>query len=196
VGTEFAGDYYVGDGTGYLLVYKEKSSPITGDPGRGLTTSVAGAFEFYPEDGGALGQPQMTGQSLTLTIGSPGTLPTSSLTPTLAQVDANTGDTSLLGQYVEVPAGNYTQNSTSPVWTYTSSSTHKTYYDGVVLTSGSNTVMVETTTFQYPTKSCRPDAGPNIDFSKGGFKGVFDTEQTDDGAFHMVVVFGDCSDLP
>jgi hypothetical protein len=191
----FAGEYYVGDNTGWLLVYQEKGIPqaSAAAPGVGLTTDVSGTFEYFPSDGGDLGQPQLSGKDLTMTLGGAGTLPTAQ-TVTLDQLDYSTGDSSLIGQYVEVPAGTYKEDSTSPVWTYTSSATPpKTYYDGIILTSGSTTIAVDTTTFSYPTKPCHVDAGANTtDLTKGGFTGVFDTEQTDDGAFHKVIVFGSC----
>ena len=89
----------------------------------------------------------------------------------------------------QIPRGTYTQNNAAPAFLY------KTVYDGVTLTSGTSVIYVDTYRFSEATTSCFPTDGGFPDFSAGGFNGVLDNAQVDDGTIHKVLFFGSCSDL-
>ena len=128
---------------------------------------------------------------MTLQGAGAGTLP-SPQSPAFSQLDAITGDPALGGHYVPVPAGAYVEDFRASAFRYTSSTTGKTYQDGFSLTDGVSTVLVDTYSFQYSPRNCLPTDGGEPDLSAGGFNGIVDTEQTDDGNVNQVVIYGQC----
>ncbi len=193
-GTQYNGNYYMADSTGELIsVFKSKKTGPAGlDPVRGDNVNVtAGKFEVFPLDAG--GTQQISGDNLALAAGSPatGTVP-SPQSVNASDIAKGSFNPSMVGKYVTVPIGSYTADAMPTEFTYTSS-TGKTYYDGVALTDGSsNRILVDTFTFEYSAGSCFPSDGGQPDLSAGGFNGVFDIEQTSDGAINGVVFYGSC----
>jgi hypothetical protein len=193
-GTKFAGNYFVADATGAaVLVYKSKVAAPTGDPARGDNIKVNGLASQYQ------GQEQIIGTAaapINITIKSSGNaLPTpfaaasaSDLSDTSASSDAN------LGKYVKVPAGTYTADYRPAEFVFNSADGGAAKYDGFKLTSGSDTILVETYSFRFNTGSCFDGGVPTFSPENGGFKGIFDKEQIQDGQQHKIVILGSCDD--
>jgi hypothetical protein len=194
-GTQYPANWYLADSTGAVIsVYKEEAEGLLSlDPVRPDNVIVAaGFYEVFPLDAG--GTQQLSGYYLDLEPGSPaaGTLPTP-LTASMSDL-VSPGSSQYLGHYVKVPAGNYTQDWHASAFSYTSSTSGKTYQDGVSISDGSNTVLIDTYTFEYSSGSsaCIPPDGGQPDLSNGDFNGVFDVEETDDGAVNSVIFYGSC----
>jgi hypothetical protein len=192
-GTQYAGTYYVIDPTSGLAieVYKSKhTGPTATDPQRGASVDVAGTVTVYPFDGGAVGLPEVEGPGLAITAVSAGTLPTPVLA-TSAQVAPQGPDSSLVGHYVQVGPGTWTQNNAPSELTTTSS--RGPFPHGAKLTDADGgTLLIETYTFKSSTDNCIPPDGGEPDFTGGNFRGVFDQTQTYDGNFNRILYFGHC----
>ena len=108
--------------------------------------------------------------------------------------DTNAASDANIGKYVQVPTGTYTADYAPTEFLFASSDGGAPKFDGFKLTSGSDTILVETYSFRFNTGSCFDGGRPTFGPENGGFKGVFDKEQIQDGAKHKVVVFGSCDD--
>ena len=194
-GTQYNGNYYFADSTGALIsVFKTKYLPVLGDdPTRGAVVNVtAGKVEVFPGDGGG-GITQISGGSLQLAPGTATALMPTPMAVSASQIAKGSYSASLAGSYVTIPPNSYTENAMPTEFTYTSATTGKTYYDGLSLDDGSgNTILVDTFTFEYSGGACEPSDGGQPDLSAGHFNGVFDVEQTEDGAINGVIFYGSC----
>ena len=199
-GTVFDGKYYVANSNGdVILVFKAKAEAPTGDPLRGNAMNAEGVFKPFPYyfDGGYPTEAQLElSGAVTITDLGPSTLPTPKFA-TFADLDVNNPNTALVGSYVLVPAGSYTENFAEPGMQHVSATA--TYQDGFSLSDGlGHTIWVDT--FDYmkgstPDRSCMPTDGGEPDLSSGGFVGVFDYATSPSGPQAPMIFFGDCRDL-
>jgi hypothetical protein len=192
-GTQYPGNWYIADSTGAVLsVYKSSHVGIlSDDPSEKDVVNVSGLFEVYPLDAGGIQQIAGANLQFTLVSSGSGTLPTP-MSASFSDLDEQNGNPALIGQYVTVPGGSYSEDPTAPEFTYTSSSSGKTYHDGISLSDGTSTVLVDTFTFDFSTGNCLPRDGGQPDLSSGGFNGIFDVEETDDHVVHKVIFYAQC----
>jgi hypothetical protein len=187
-GTQYAGRYYMADSTGAVIqVYKSKNIGALGtDPARGDKVDVVGKVELFPSDGGSNATVEISGSTIGFTAQGQGTIPTPQAA-TLAQLAPSGADDSMVGQYVTVPAGTYTQDNAAPEFT------KAPYQDGLKLTDGSgNSMLVDIFTFSHTTGNCLLADGGFPDLTAGGFNAVFDHEKADDGNIYKVLLYGHC----
>ena len=200
-GTQFDGKYYVSNTNGdVILVFKSKAQPPTGDPVRGNAMNAQGVLKPFPyySDGGypAEAQLEISGAVSITDLGPNGLLPAPKQV-TFADLDVNNPNPSLIGSYVQVPAGSYTENFTDPGLQH--AGTGATYQDGFSLSDGlGHTIWVDTFDFMKgttPDRSCMPTDGGMPDLSAGGFNAIFDTATSPSGPQAPMLFFGDCRDL-
>ncbi|MBS2028237.1 MAG: hypothetical protein JST54_10060 [Deltaproteobacteria bacterium] len=194
-GTQYNGEYYVTDTSANALeVFKTKyAAPIT-DPTRGRNISVNGITKASPADAGATATIEVAGLSLQITDNGAGTLPAAK-TVNFSDLDHATPNANVVGSYVLVPAGTYTENFTDPAMAFHASNGN-TYQDGFTLTDGTHTLYVDTYDLGKGSadKSCIPSDGGMPDFSAGGFKAIFDYGLAPNNTQVAILLFGDCAD--
>jgi len=196
-GTQYNGEYYVADSNANAIeVFKTKYASPIDDPTRGDEVNVDGITKQLPTDGGPTATIEIAGLGLRITAVSAGAVPTPK-TVNFSDLDHASPTTSLIGSYVLVPAGSYTENFTDPGLQFHASNGN-TYQDGFSLTSGANTIWVDTYDLGKGAadKSCIPTDGGMPDFSAGGFKAVFDYGLAPNGTQSAILLFGDCNDQP
>jgi hypothetical protein len=195
-GTQYNGEYYVADSNANVLeVFKTKYEAAITDPTRGENISVNGITKASPADAGASATIEVAGINLQITDNGPGTIPTPK-TVAASDLDFASPTTSLVGSYVLVPAGTYTENFTDPAMQYHASNGN-TYQDGFTLSDGQgHTLYVDTYDLGKGAadKSCIPSDGGMPDFSAGGFKAVFDYGLAPNNSLGAMLLFGDCAD--
>jgi hypothetical protein len=197
-GTQYPGNWYVADSTGALIsVYKGEYESITAigiDPTEGQVVNITGLLEVYPQDGGPGSLPgtyQIASSTLNFALGTGSAALPSATSVSADEVD-ETSATTPVGTYVTLQSGNYSENPEPTEFTYDDTAKNKTYYDGLSLSDGNSTVLVDTFTFGYSTGNCLPPDGGQPDLSAGGFNGILDTELTDDGKVHYVIFYAQC----
>jgi hypothetical protein len=193
-GTQYEGDYFFADANGDLIEsYKSKKVGTVGaDPKRGDVVNFSGLVEIYPADGGEY---QLTGEHMQLTAGTGSAAIPSLQTPTFDLLSDTNPDLSMVGKYVTVPTGTYTQDNAPHEFQYNPyPDGGSQYVDGVALTDGNgNRLLISTFVFEYSQNNCatNPDGGVH-DYSGGGFNGAFDVYQGDDKLVHKVLFFASC----
>ena len=199
-GTVFDGKYYVADSSGNaLLVFKAKAQPPTGDPLRGNAMTADGVIKPFPffSDGGFPTESQLElSGAVSITDLGPSTLPTPK-SANFADLDVNNPNTFLIGSYVQVPVGSYTENFADPGLQHVSGA--NVYQDGFSLSDGQgHTIWVDTFDFikgNTPDRSCMPSDGGQPNLSSGGFRAIFDYATSPSGPQAPMLFFGDCRDL-
>ncbi len=189
------GEYDFVDNTGEIHLHAAATWPATFAPARGEVVRVQSIVGGYPFDAGAEAEIELASATQTITDEGAGSVPSPAVAP-LSSLDGMTGDPSLIGQYVRVAAGSYTQNNMVTSFSYTHAALDGgsyVTYDGCSITDGTSTVLINLYRFSKATTACFTVGGAFPDFSAGGVAGFYDHAQLDDGPFQAVLYCGDCA---
>ena len=191
-----AGEYDFVDTTGEIHLHAAATWPATFAPARGEVVQVQSVVGGFPFDAGAEAEIELASATQTITDQGAGSVPTPAVVA-LSSLDQASGDPSLIGQYVRVAPGSYTQNDMVAGFAYSHAAldggTYVTY-DGCSITDGTSTVLINLYRFSKATTACFTVGGAFPNFASGGVAGFYDHAQLDDGTFQTVLYFGDCAD--